>query len=80
MSTRARTTDETWKRTVVLGATKSSVQLYPEVEFHTQSRRVIVAVSQRTLPIMLLINEKKKMQKKKKKTKYGIATANRISS
>lgn len=55
------------------------VQLYPEVEFHTQSRRVIVAVSQRTLPIMLLINEKKKMQKKKK-TKHGIATANRISS
>jgi len=65
MSTRARTTDGSWKRTVVLGAMKSSVikcvQLYPEVGFH---RRVIVAVSQRTLPIMLLTNEKKEKKKK----------------
>jgi len=38
------------------------------------SRRIIVAVSQRTLPIMLLINEKKEKKEK------NIATANRISS
>jgi len=29
-----RSTDESWKRMIVLGAMKSSVQLYPEVEFH----------------------------------------------
>lgn len=46
--------------------------------FTYTSRCVTVAVSQRTLPIMLLINEKKKRKMKKKLIRYSNRESNLV--